>query len=159
MRPGGTVKRHLAALGEKLCACPAQNVATCPYIQRGNNCRGVDHPETKRMLDALSSHDGVLWTYSDFMLVWDTSLKKSRNAYLNAKSRCENHNLACWPNYGGRGIKFLFKSLDQWLAEIGLPPSELHSVDRFPNNDGNYEPGNVRWATAKEQRANQHRAL
>jgi hypothetical protein len=42
----------------------------------------------------------------------------------------------------------------QFLRDVGPCPPGL-SLDRYPNNDGNYEPGNVRWATASEQRRNQ----
>jgi hypothetical protein len=76
-------------------------------------------------------------------------------AYVDARSRCVNRNAKCWPNYGGRGIEFRFTSFEQWVAELGPRPSPKHSVDRYPNNDGHYEPGNVRWATPKEQIQNQ----
>ena len=76
------------------------------------------------------------------------------NAYLTAKQRCTNPKDKDWKDYGGRGIKFLFTSFEQWLAELGRKPSLAHSIDR-KDNDGNYEPGNVRWATREEQRANQ----
>jgi hypothetical protein len=75
-------------------------------------------------------------------------------AYCHAKQRCTNPNLSHWPNYGGRGIKFLFTSFEQFFAELGPRQTPTHSLDRFPNNDGNYEPGNVRWATKAEQIAN-----
>jgi predicted metal-binding protein len=60
-------------------------------------------------------------------------------------------------NYGGRGIA-VHPSWDEsykiflayLLATIGRRPSPKHSLDRI-NNDGNYEPGNVKWSTQKEQ--------
>lgn len=76
-------------------------------------------------------------------------------AYQGAKFRCTNPNGNRWLRYGGRGIRFLFTSFEQFFAELGSRPSPEHSVDRWPNNDGNYEPGNVRWATKSEQRRNQ----
>lgn len=45
-------------------------------------------------------------------------------------------------------------SFPDFLKDVGLKPTPQHSIDRI-NNDGNYEPGNVKWSTAKEQRANQ----
>jgi hypothetical protein len=80
-----------------------------------------------------------------------------RLAYRNAKHRCENRANVRYKHYGGRGIEFRFKSFDEFFTELGPRPTPKHSVDRFPNNDGHYEPGNVRWATPKEQRANQRR--
>jgi hypothetical protein len=75
-------------------------------------------------------------------------------AYVNAKNRCNNPRNKNYSDYGGRGIKFLFTSFTQFLYELGRRPSRLHSLDRIRNN-GHYRPGNVRWATRKQQRSNQ----
>jgi hypothetical protein len=59
--------------------------------------------------------------------------------------------------WGGRGIKMWPEwrsSFAAFYAYIGPAPSEKHTLDRYPNNDGNYEPGNVRWATEAEQARN-----
>jgi hypothetical protein len=73
-------------------------------------------------------------------------------AYQAAKDRCTNPKNIGWKNYGGRGIKFLFTSFEQFFAELGLRPKGK-SLDR-KNNNGHYKPGNVRWATKKEQQKN-----
>ncbi len=71
--------------------------------------------------------------------------------------RCENKNCADYYLYGARGIKVCQEwreSFAEFLAHVGRKPSPKHSIDRI-NNNGNYEPGNVRWATARQQRRNQ----
>jgi hypothetical protein len=80
-------------------------------------------------------------------------------AYWSAKSRCVNPNNRSWKNYGGRGIKFLFASFFAFYVELGDKPTpkHLYSLDRI-DNDGNYEVGNVRWATKSQQQANRRRA-
>jgi hypothetical protein len=75
-------------------------------------------------------------------------------AFYMARGRCTNPNNRKWKDYGGRGIRFLFDNFQQFLAEVGRRPSKQHSLDRYPNNDGHYEPGNVRWATRHEQSTN-----
>jgi hypothetical protein len=69
-----------------------------------------------------------------------------RSAYYSAWTRCTNPKYIYYFNYGGRGIKFLFTSFDTFLKEVGPKPSPRHRLDRI-NNDGPYEPGNVRWTT------------
>ena len=74
--------------------------------------------------------------------------------------RCYNPKNKSYRHYGGRGIRVYRSwrdSFPAFLAYIGPPPTERHEIDRYPNNDGNYEPGNVRWATHKENCQNTRR--
>lgn len=84
-------------------------------------------------------------------------VRRVRQRMTAAKQRCDNPNCTSYKNYGGRGIKFLFPDIvraSDWVIEnIGFPPTPKHSLDRI-DNDGNYEPGNLRWATRKEQADN-----
>lgn len=80
-------------------------------------------------------------------------------SYIRAKMRCTNPNLDKFKYYGGAEIsptKFLFTSFEDWFAELGAKPGSKYSVDRI-NPFGNYEKGNVRWATPKEQANNKRR--
>ena len=73
------------------------------------------------------------------------------------KYRCTNPNSHKYPRYGGRGITVCDEWLESFQAfydHIGDAPTPKHSLDRI-DNDGNYEPGNVRWATPHQQRVNQ----
>jgi hypothetical protein len=78
-------------------------------------------------------------------------------AYADARYRCTSEKSTNWPNYGGRGIKFLFKDYGEFFACVGKRPKG-RSLDRIDVN-GNYEPGNVRWATGSEQWANRRCVL
>jgi len=72
------------------------------------------------------------------------------------KSRCLNPKVANYKDYGGRGITICDRwkeSFENFLKDMGTRP-DGSSIDRIDVN-GNYEPGNCRWATAKVQRENQ----
>jgi hypothetical protein len=77
--------------------------------------------------------------------------------WRNIKTRCLNPNATRYENWGGRGITICDRwrnSFEAFLEDMGAKPSPKHSIDRWPNNDGNYEPRNCRWATASEQAFN-----
>jgi hypothetical protein len=82
---------------------------------------------------------------------------KSRSSeygtFYGARARCNNPKNQDYLRYGGRGIQFKFSSFEELYKEVGPKPSPEHSLDRIDNN-GNYEPGNVQWATAEEQSNN-----
>ncbi len=97
------------------------------------------------------------------------SIKKGRDPrYVilhGMLERCYNANCASYAKYGARGIsvcdRWRFGEAGQhgaqcFIADMGTRPSNKHSVERL-NNDGNYEPGNCVWATAKEQNRNSRR--
>ena len=76
-------------------------------------------------------------------------------SWQNMKQRCNNPNNPAYRNYGGRDIKVCERWHDfrNFLEDMGERPESM-SLDRYPDNDGNYELGNCRWATLKEQRVN-----
>ncbi len=76
--------------------------------------------------------------------------------WKSMKGRCKYPSNSSYKYYGGRGIKVCdrwLNSFENFLADMGEPPDET-SIDRYPDNNGNYEPGNCRWATASQQSRN-----
>jgi len=77
--------------------------------------------------------------------------------WLRMIDRCKNDRQG---TYGKRGITVCQRWLDSFEAfyqDMGDPPSPGHSIDRYPDNDGNYEPSNCRWATKIQQARNTSR--
>jgi hypothetical protein len=83
----------------------------------------------------------------------ETSTYKSWAAML---ARCENPKNKSYFRYGGRGIRVCerWQQFVNFLADMGLRPSPQHSIDRYPDNDGDYTSDNCRWATVSEQARN-----
>ena len=76
-------------------------------------------------------------------------------SWRGMRQRCSNPNATGWHRYGGRGIRVC----DRWAVyacfqeDMGYRPDGT-SIDRWPDPDGHYEPGNCRWATRRQQEAN-----
>lgn len=99
--------------------------------------RGDAHPSFKHGMSDSPMH--ILW--------------------MGMINRCDN---PAYVNHHGKGITVCDRwrdSFQAFLEDVGPRPSPAHSLDRWPDQTGNYEPGNVRWATAKQQARNMSRNL
>lgn len=86
------------------------------------------------------------------------------NIWAGIKKRCFCTTNLNYQKYGATGISMCadwarsFRCFESYVhAIIGARPSPKHSIDRYPNPHGNYEPGNIRWATAAQQANNTRR--
>jgi hypothetical protein len=75
--------------------------------------------------------------------------------YLDAKAKCKNPNNRDYGRFGAVGVKFLFKSFEQFFAELGRRPKGK-VLDRH-NRFGNFEQGNVRWAPLNDVAKNRRK--
>lgn len=124
------------------CDCGKEIIALAPNLRRGDHksC-GCRSNQMKR--EAATIHGG---RFLPEYRVWQSMLSRCRSR--------KRHNSR---SYAGKGVSVCSRwarSFASFLVDVGPRPSPLHSLDRFPNGDGDYEPGNVRWATDEEQRAN-----
>jgi hypothetical protein len=83
-------------------------------------------------------------TYSPTWTTWQAMLR-----------RCYSKSSKDYPRYGAKGVRVCrrWRHYENFLSDMGPRPVG-HTIDRFPDRDGNYEPGNCRWATPKQQSNN-----
>lgn len=92
----------------------------------------------------------------------DPLAKSTYAAWANMIDRCVNPKAKAYKNYGGRGIRVCERwrgSFEAFVEDIGVRPSKDHSLDRYPDVNGGYEPSNCRWATASEQTRNTRKTV
>lgn len=132
----------IGRLGAALCRCDCSNVrSVSTYALRSGKSAGCGCYLSKRKHGHNSRTETSL-TY---------------NSWVAMKARCSNPNSFGYHNYGGRGIAICERwqaSFTAFLDDMGERPSKSHSIDRYPDRNGNYEPSNCRWATAQEQARN-----
>lgn len=86
---------------------------------------------------------------------------KVYRTWVRINQRCTMEYDISWKHYGGRGITVCERWKNSFLNffnDMGHPPSLKHSIDRIDVN-GNYEPNNCRWATAKQQSNNKRKGI
>jgi hypothetical protein len=127
-----------------LCSCGKVFNSIIAAIKYGK-CKGCGCRRGKN--NARIIHGYYLTSPEEFH-IWSGMIK-----------RCTDPKNKRFANYGGRGIKVCprWMIFDNFLADVGKRPSKKHSLDRYPDNNGDYEPGNFRWATSKEQTRNYSR--
>jgi hypothetical protein len=89
------------------------------------------------------------------------SYTAEHNVHVMMLQRCYNPKHTSYKDYGGRGIKVCERwkgpdGLANFVADLGMKPTPKHKLDRI-DNDGDYEPGNCRWATEAVQQRNTSR--
>lgn len=117
----------------------------------GNDC----DVECKKLLSGHTKSCGCLWRKHGHASGTEAA-SSTYGSWSGAKSRCHNPDDPAYQTYGGRGIAMCdrwLNSFEDFLADMGERP-EGKTLDRYPDVDGNYEPGNCRWATPIEQSNN-----
>lgn len=85
---------------------------------------------------------------------------KEYNCWLQMRHRCNNKNNQRYADYGGRGVRVFpdwdrpFGGFEAFFAYMGFCPPDKNSIDRWPDKNGHYVPGNVRWGDDEDQNNN-----
>lgn len=120
-----------------ICDCGGQSVTSGKNLRRGiaKSCGCINREGVRRTHEMTGTPEYVSW--------------------MHMKARCENPKNKAYPRYGGRGIAVCerWQTFEHFFADMGRRPSPAHTLDRI-ENDGDYRPGNCRWATRKVQNRN-----
>jgi hypothetical protein len=123
--------RHTPARKREYVFIECIRCGTKKWILYDNLCRGI----AKGCRKCLQPKRFPLWLYQRIQ---------------NKQQVCQNKENRAWKYYGGRGIEFRFSSVAEaclWIIKnLGIPPDKSLEIDRI-DNDGHYEPGNIRWST------------
>lgn len=160
--PAGSVFNRLTVIeqrgGKLLCSCACGSeprLYASSSVRHGltKSCGCLNLEVRKARITHLNEQREAARTLPPFR-----QLPEFRN-WSHMIERCRNPNSNYWHLYGGRGIAVCerWHSFANFYADMGPRPSPVHSLDRWPNKDGHYEPGNCRWATPIEQSQNTRR--
>ena len=131
-----------------LCDCGTKKTVAMKDLKSGNtkSCGCLRYElSSKRILARCLRHGHAT----------DAGETPTYRTWHSMINRCTNKNSSIYSRYGAQGISVCerWMRFENFLADMGERP-DGHSIDRYPDNEGNYGPGNCRWATPKQQTAN-----
>lgn len=123
------------------CECGKEKPVRASYLVKGST-RSCGCLQTETRHSARVSHGK---SYSPEYAIWRSMIQ-----------RCTNPRNKRFRDYGARGIAVCirWRCFENFYEDMGPRPSPSHQLDRFPRQDGDYQPCNVRWATPKQQQRN-----
>lgn len=139
------------------CDCGRLTVVNTSHLISGHTKSCGCYAKEKQIENGQKTKHGL--TYSE-----DGKVKRIYRIWSHMKTRCFNSNDDHFKDYGGRGItmcdewKDSFQAFYDYVSQLPHYGEEGYSIDRI-NNDGNYEPGNVKWSTAYEQTNNRRNTI
>lgn len=139
----GNRKPYFRSYSKYICQCGAEFEALMTEVRSGKR-----------------SHCGCVVKVNHFNRRHGMSKTRIYKTWAGMITRCLDETYKSYARYGGRGIRVCerWRTFENFLEDMGLHPSKEHSLDRIDVN-GNYEPGNCRWATVLEQNRNRHNSL
>jgi len=123
------------------------------------DCGNTTNRNRRTLTDSPNLSCGCYHKHNHGVVTHGMSGTRTHGAWTSMKQRCQNPKFKSYHNYGGRGIKVC----ERWLVfgnffeDMGECPPRLE-LDR-EDNDGDYEPGNCRWATSKENNRNKRKTV
>lgn len=128
------------------CDCGAEKIICGKSLRAGHSqscgCLNSDATAKRNLKHGMASRGNKHPLYSNWCRI---------------KQRCHNPDCEDYYLYGGRGVKVCERwrnSFEAFLEDVGSSKPAGTSIDRYPNREGNYEPGNTRWGTDEMQANN-----